>query len=83
MLCKNCKHKHYDYAEDTIECDLAEYEFSEDYKRKDDEGCIYNERTIQKRLREYQEEEMEMLRAICEDIAREHFEKGDNEDEKV
>ena len=77
MLCKNCKHKHYDWADDAIECDLEDYEFSEDYMRKDDEGCIYNERTIQKRLKDYQAKELEMLSAICEDMIQDHFEKGE------
>lgn len=56
MLCSKCKHKHYDYCEDCMECDLFADEFPEEYERKDECGCIFNERTIVSRIKAKEEE---------------------------
>ena len=56
MLCSKCKHKHYDYAEDCMMCDLFDDEFPEEYERKDESGCIFNERTIVSRIKAKEEE---------------------------
>ncbi len=77
MLCSKCKHKHYDYADDCMECDLFEYEFPEEYQRKDEEGCIFNERTIVSRIKAKEEEELKFLDKVCEDMYPDLFGKGE------
>ena len=71
MLCSKCKHKHYDYADDCIECDLFEFEFPEEYQRKDEEGCVFNERTIVSRLKAKQEHEIKFYLKMYEDMVAE------------
>lgn len=78
MLCSKCTHKHYDYADDCMECDLFEYEFPEEYERKDEEGCIFNERTIISRLKAKEEREIEFYKKMGEDIARDLLREGEN-----
>ena len=66
MLCSKCKHMHYDYCEDCMECDLFEDDFPEEYQRKDEEGCIFNERTIISRLKAKEEEEKKFYDRLAE-----------------
>lgn len=66
MLCSDCKHKHYDYCEDCMECDLFEDEFPEEYERKDECGCIFNERTIVSRLKAKEEQERQFYQGLAE-----------------
>lgn len=74
MLCSKCNHKHYDYIDNCMECDLFEYEFPEEYQRKDEEGCIFNERTIVSRLKAKEEEEMQFYQRMAEDMMAEQAE---------
>lgn len=69
MLCSKCNHKHYDYCEDCMECDLFEDEFPEEYERKDECGCIFNERTIVSRLKAKEEQEIIFLQSVAEAMA--------------
>lgn len=71
MLCCNCKHKHYDYCEDTMVCDLFEDDFPEEYERKDEEGCIFNEVTIVSRLKQKESEFINFIEGMAEEIERE------------
>ena len=68
MLCSKCKHMHYDYCEDCMECDLFEDEFPEEYQRKDECGCIFNERTIVSRLKAKEKEEIQFYQRMAEDM---------------
>ena len=77
MLCSKCKHKHYDYTEDCMECDLFEYEFPEEYERKDENGCIFNERTIVSRIKAKEERDLKFLQEVCEDMANDLLGEGD------
>lgn len=79
MLCSKCNHKHYDYCEDCMECDLFEDEFPEEYERKDENGCIFNERTIVSRLKAKQEQEIKFYKKMYEDIVAEREEIRPNE----
>ncbi|MBR1904888.1 MAG: hypothetical protein IJ819_00295 [Clostridiales bacterium] len=60
-----------------MECDLFEYEFPEEYQRKDEEGCIFNERTIVSRIKAKEEEELKFLDKVCEDMYPDLFGKGE------
>ena len=80
MLCSKCNHMHYDYCEDYMECDLFCDDFPEEYQRKDEEGCIFNERTIVSRIKAKQEEEAKFYQKMYEDMERELLEeRGKNE----
>lgn len=76
MLCSKCKHMHYDYCEDCMECDLFYDEFPEEYQRKDEEGCIFNERTIIARIKAKEEQELKFLQEVCKDMLQDLDELG-------
>lgn len=71
MLCCNCKHKHYDYCEDTMVCDLFEGDIPEECQRKDEEGCIFNEATIVSRIQQKELEFINFYKEMFEDIVKE------------
>ena len=74
MLCSKCNHMHYDYIEDCMVCDLFEDEFPEEYERKDENGCIFNERTIVSRLKAKAEQEIKFYQRMLEDMMTEQAE---------
>lgn len=68
MLCSKCKHKHFDYCEDCMVCDLFEDDFPEEYERKDERGCIFNERTIVSRIKVKEEEYYQFAKEMYQNI---------------
>lgn len=66
MRCKNCPYKEYDYSEETTLCAIFGYgddEISED--RHGDEGCRYNQKTLEKFIRRHREvDEPEIVRQM-------------------
>ena len=71
MLCSKCKHKHYDHCEDCMECDLFEDDFPEEYQRKDECGCVFNERTIESRIKVKEEKYHQFVKELIIDFQKE------------